>query len=320
MMHVPFRTTRPVNLLEQGRLGWYRIANQAVGPAQVTIYDEIGFLGVSADSFMRDLSGVDGDIEMHINSPGGDVFDGIAIYNQLRQRPGVVSVVVDGLAASAASFIAQAASPGRLAMAPHSQMMIHDGFGMSIGNAADMRQMADLLDKASDNIAAIYADRTGRPAAHWRELMRNETWLSDSEAVAHGLADHVLGQERPQNTWDLSVYDNRPRNDGKYSQDDRDQMAGNGHAMPDGSYPIEDAEDLSNAIHAVGRGGADHDSIRAHIIKRANASGPQHNPGAIPDNWNSDGSLKSGSADNLSAAEILALFNGESVQLAAGKE
>src|SRR5262249_29690020 len=148
--------------------------------------------------------GVPGDIEMHINSPGGDVFDGIAIYNQLRHRQGQVAVIVDGLAASAASFIAQAASPGQLGMSPHSQMMIHDGFGMSIGNAADMRQMADLLDKASDNIAGIYADRTGKPAEYWRNLMRSETWLSDSEAVAEGLADYVVGQGEPSARWDLS--------------------------------------------------------------------------------------------------------------------
>jgi ATP-dependent Clp endopeptidase proteolytic subunit ClpP len=206
-MHRSLRTTRDFTNL-QGRPGWYRITNQAAGPAQVTIYDEIGFLGVSADSFMHDLAGVDGDIEMHINSPGGDVFDGIAIYNQLRQRAGGVSVIVDGLAASAASFIAQAASPGQLAMAPHSQMMIHDGFGMTIGNADDMRKTAELLEKASDNIAGIYADRTGKPADYWRGLMRNETWLSDAEAVAEGLADRVLGQDPPAGGWDLSVYHN----------------------------------------------------------------------------------------------------------------
>src|SRR5215469_6256356 len=118
MPHRSLRTTRDIRNL-QGRPGWYRIQNSAAGPAQVTIYDEIGFLGVAADTFIRDLAGIQGDIEMHLNSPGGDVFDGIAIYNTLRQRKGTVSVVVDGLAASAASFIAQAASPGHLAMAPH---------------------------------------------------------------------------------------------------------------------------------------------------------------------------------------------------------
>lgn len=226
MAHRSLRTTRDVRNL-QGRPSWYRIQASArvqgvPEVTQVSIYDEIGFLGVSADAFMRDLSAVAGDIELHLNSPGGDVFDGIAIYNQLRQRQGTVSVVVDGLAASAASFIAQAASPGHLAMAPHSQMMIHEGFGMTIGAAADHRQAADLLDKASDNIAGIYADRSGRPASYWRDKMRAETWLSDAEAVAEGLADYVLGQEGPRNSWDLSVYRNAAGgNDGWRMRDGR---------------------------------------------------------------------------------------------------
>lgn len=352
----PLRTTRKVANLRE-RPGWYSIkaAAKVAGQPEVTqvsIYDEIGMLGVSADSLLRDLADVQGDIELHLNSPGGDVFDGIAIYNTLRARPGQVAVVVDGLAASAASFIAQAASPGCLAMAPHSQMMIHDGFGMAIGNASDMREMADLLDKASDNISRIYADRTGKPASYWRDKMRAETWLDDHEAVAEGLADHVVGQEQPRNSWDLSVYLKAPgvanadmhgdherydpdgdgdcdacaegdtdhdyvlpdgspgpkaRGDGgdggdhdyrmrerlriwneKYSAADRRDMAKSGEAMEDGSYPIRDAEDLDNAIHAVGRGGADHDAIRRHIIKRAKALGKSD---SIPDNWNADGSI-----------------------------
>jgi ATP-dependent Clp endopeptidase proteolytic subunit ClpP len=384
----PLRTTRKVTNL-QGQPGWYRIRNKlresdGMEITQVTIYDEIGLLGVSADGFMRDLAEIRGDIELHLNSPGGDVFDGIAIFNQLKQRPGNVAVVVDGLAASAASFIAQAASPGCLAMAPHSQMMIHDGFGMAIGNAADMREMAGLLDKASDNISRIYAGRTGKPAAYWRDRMRAETWLDDHEAVAEGLADYVVGQERPRNAWDLSVYlhprnaapvhapmtgthshagpggeperehshdgdadhggvwdpdgdgdddssasgdtdhdyvlpDGRPgpkaslRNADKYKQADRDRMAKSGEAMDDGSYPIADEEDLGNAIHAVGRGGADHDAIRRHIIKRAKALGLSER---IPGNWNADGSLT-----DLSDTEIwAALADPALFQLDAGKE
>lgn len=288
----PFRTTRRPQNLQGTRPGWYRIENKASGPAQVTIYDEIGMLGTSADNFVRDLSTISGDIELHLNSPGGDVFDGIAIYNSLKQRKGVVAVVVDGLAASAASFISQAASPGQLKMAPHSQLMIHEGFAMAIGDSRDLRQTADLLDKASDNIASIYSERSGKPADYWRNAMKDETWYSDAEAVAEGLADGILGQDAPSNTWDLSVYAQATqdvRNE-KYSADDRKRMAGNGQAMDDGSYPIADAEDLDNAIHAVGRGNADHDSIRAHIIKRAAALGLSSR---IPDNWNSDGSLQS---------------------------
>jgi ATP-dependent Clp endopeptidase proteolytic subunit ClpP len=204
----PLRSTRRLSNLTGQRPGWYHIANAAGPglPAQVSIYDEIGFFGVSAGDFMAELKGVSGDIELHLNSPGGDVFDGIAIFNQLKQRKGDVHVIVDGLAASAASFIAQAASPGQLEVAPHSQMMIHNGFSMAIGDAADLRTTADLLDKITNEIASIYAERSGKPVAYWLGQMAAETWYSDAEAVADGLADNIHGQGTPANAWDLSVY------------------------------------------------------------------------------------------------------------------
>lgn len=207
----PLRSTRRLSNLTGQRPGWYDITNSAgVGlPTQVSIYDEIGFYGVSAGSFLADLKGVNGDIELHINSPGGDVFDGLSIYNQLRQRKGDVHVIVDGLAASAASFIAMAASAGKLEMAPHSQLMIHNGFSMAIGDAADLRQTADLLDKITGEIASIYAERSGKPVDYWLAKMAAETWFSDTEAVADGLADNIHGQDpKVKAAWDLSVYAN----------------------------------------------------------------------------------------------------------------
>lgn len=386
----PLRSTRRVTNLLGARQRWYKIENLAgTGAAVISIYDEIGMFGVSAQDFVNELRGVSGrDIELHLNTPGGDVFDGIAIYNTLRQSRGQVRVVIDGLAASAGSFIAQAASPGCLEIAPHAQMMIHNGFAMAVGDAADMRKTADLLDQVTNEIAGIYADRTGKPAAHWLALMAQETWLTDKMCVAQGLADRIHGQDdEPANGWDMSVYANwrnaaplhepmtgththsgpsgqaarehshdgdashegvyDPDHDGdddssaegdtdhdyvlpdgspgpkakpgnrllnadKYDADDRKRMAGNGQAMPDGSYPIADEEDLDNAIHAVGRGGADHDAIRKHIAKRAEAIGQSSK---IPDDWNADGSLK-----DLSDVQILAMFARELDQLGAGKE
>lgn len=204
----PLRSTRRLQNTVATLPKWWNITNKAdLGvPSMVSIYDEIGMLGVSAGEFLAELSGINGDLDVHINSPGGDVFDAIAIYNTLKGRKGNVSVVIDGLAASAASFIAQAASPGCLEMAPFAQMMIHDGFAMGIGNAADMRGLADQLDSASDNISAIYAERTGQSAAYWREKMKAETWYSDQEAVDAGLADRVRGKDGVRSAWDLSVY------------------------------------------------------------------------------------------------------------------
>ncbi len=211
----PMRSTRRLQNLTSTAPRWWSIQNAATAgePTMVSIYDEIGFFGVSAGDFLADLAGVQGDIDLHINSPGGDVFDAIAIHNTLKARKGTVAVTIDGLAASAASFIAQAASPGKLFMAPHATMMIHDGFAAGIGNAADMRELADQLDSASDNIASIYAARSGKPAAYWRAKMKATTWYNDQEAVDDGLADSVVGQETPKNQWDLTVFNAAPEGD-----------------------------------------------------------------------------------------------------------
>src|SRR5258708_26191696 len=114
----PFRTAGDIVNLRQGRNDWYRITNAtATTPARIDLYDEIGWFGITAADFVKDLAGVSGDLEVHINSPGGDVFEAHTIYTNLFQREGTVAVHVDGLAASAASFIAMAASPGRLVIA-----------------------------------------------------------------------------------------------------------------------------------------------------------------------------------------------------------
>jgi ATP-dependent protease ClpP protease subunit len=173
---------------------WYKIGNAADGPTQVNIFDEISWFGISAQDFVDDLSSVKGDLEIHINSPGGDAFDGITIYNALANRPGVTTVV-DGLAASAASIIAQAGQT-RI-MSPGSMMMIHDALALCIGNEADMLETAKLLGKVSDNIATVYAAHSDTPAADWRKAMIAEGWYTAGEAVDAGLADRLA--ERPGN-------------------------------------------------------------------------------------------------------------------------
>lgn len=210
----PFRTTRTIANLRQGRNDWYRIKAQAGGPTVIHVFDEIGYFGITAQDFVTDLADVKGDLDVHLATPGGEVFDGIAIYNALKNHDGLVRVTVDSLAASIGSVIAMAADPGNLIIAKNGSMMIHDGFGMGIGNAGDLRELADLLDKTSDNIASIYADRTGLPAAQWREAMLAETWYVGQEAVDSGLADFVQGSPGAEPglaaSWDLSVFAKRP--------------------------------------------------------------------------------------------------------------
>jgi ATP-dependent Clp endopeptidase proteolytic subunit ClpP len=193
---------------------WYRIVNlDDDGPARVDVYDEIGGSwfsdGVTASGFVAQLAAIPSSraLEVHINSPGGDVFDGISIYNSIAQRQGPVTTVVDGLAASAASFIAQAGKTR--VVSPGSMMMIHDASGICIGDAADMREVADLLDQVSGNLADIYAAHTGKPAGGWRDAMQAETWYKAAEAVDAGLADRLLERPAPEGaaaSFDLSMF------------------------------------------------------------------------------------------------------------------
>jgi ATP-dependent protease ClpP protease subunit len=207
------RTAQPRAQLRQGRTDWYRLTNSIGGnaPAVLHIYDEIGYWGITASDLVAELSALDvSAIDVHINSPGGEIFDGIAITNALRAHRATVTTYVDSLAASIASVIAMAGD--RVVMAPNSQLMIHDGSGLCIGNAAEMREMADLLDRQSDNIAAVYADKAGGDVAAWRALMTAETWYTAEEAVEAGLADEVSPTRNssaanpPENSWDLSIF------------------------------------------------------------------------------------------------------------------
>lgn len=161
--------------------------------ADMWLYGVIGSFwdGLDAAAFADQIKAVTADtINLRVHSPGGSVFDGLAILNALRNHPARVVVTVDGLAASIASVIAQAGDEVR--MSQGSQLMIHDAWAPVVGNAADHRDVADWLDKQSANIASVYAARAGGTAAEWRAAMTAETWFSAEEAVAAGLADTVL--------------------------------------------------------------------------------------------------------------------------------
>lgn len=193
---------------------WYAFRNAGEVEADLYIFDEIGYDwwsdgGVVASDFVQELAGIRATtLNVHINSPGGDVFDGIAIANALRDHPATVNVTVDALAASIASVIALAGDT--VTMNRNSQMMIHDASGGQYGNAADMEEMAALLDKVSNNIAAAYADRAGGGVKKWRDLMRAETWFDAQETVDVGLADKVQpladrGAEKVAARWQAAL-------------------------------------------------------------------------------------------------------------------
>lgn len=194
---------------------WFRMAaDPDTRVAQVYLYDPIdSWFGVTAKDFARDWTALDADhIDLFINSPGGDVFEALAILNIIRRTEARVVAHIDGLAASAASFIAMGAD--EVVMGRNSELMIHDAWGFCYGNAQDMRGLADDLDRVSDNIASIYAEKAGGEPATWREAMLAETWYSAEEAVAAGLADRVdteRDKSEAKNRFDLSIFNHAGR-------------------------------------------------------------------------------------------------------------
>lgn len=175
-----------------------------------------GYWGVSAKEFNTALAelGDVSQINLHINSPGGECYEGVAILNALRRHPANVTAIVDGYACSAASFIA--CGVDEVVMGRNTELMIHDAWGIAIGPASDMHAMGERLDKISANIAGIYADKAGSDADAIREAMLAETWYSAEEAVAAGLADRVEGdvaEDDLEGAFDLAVFKHKGRTD-----------------------------------------------------------------------------------------------------------
>ena len=166
--------------------------------------------GISAEAFARELRAMSGDVELRINSPGGDVFAARAMAQAMREHQGKITAYVDGVAASAASLLAVSAS--ETVMAPGAMMMIHEAWTMALGNKGDFLATAALLEKIDASIVETYQAKAGGDPAEWAALMAAETWYTAAEAVEAGLADR-LAQDKPaaaQAAWDLGVYDNAP--------------------------------------------------------------------------------------------------------------
>lgn len=195
---------------------WFRFADHDVrtDEATVEIYDEIGYFGIVAADFTAALSALPKStrtINLRINSPGGSVFEGLAIANRLREHKATVNVTVDGVAASIASVIAMAGDT--VTMARGSQMMIHNPSGLVLGGSAEMRKMADVLDQlARDSIADAYRAKAGGTANEWLARMAEESWYGPAKALAVGLADAADvggdGGDEPtdRKTFDLTAY------------------------------------------------------------------------------------------------------------------
>jgi len=181
----------PVATLNQSNKpanSWYSLKAQN-GNAELMIYDEIGGWGISAQQFARDLQalGKVGTITARIHSPGGDVFEGMAIYNMIKGHPAHKVCYIDGLAASMASVIAMAFD--EVIMPENAMMMVHKPWGGTLGDAEDMRKYADLLDKVEGNLVGAYQHKTGLSEDELHALLAAETWLTGREAVEKGFAN-----------------------------------------------------------------------------------------------------------------------------------
>jgi ATP-dependent Clp protease, protease subunit len=147
-------------------------------------------------------------IEIHLNSPGGDAFAGVAIYNLLKASSKPINVVVDGLAASAASIVACAGDT--VTMNTGSMMMIHEAMSMAFGNADDMTKMAETLTNVTSSIADIYVARTGLKKADILTMQNVETWMTAQEAVDKGFATKVGKTAAVKNEFKLDKFKNAP--------------------------------------------------------------------------------------------------------------
>lgn len=181
--------------------------------AEVYVYDEISnnpYWGVSAKSFADQIAQLDVDVlNVYVNSPGGSAWDGVAIMNALRRHRATVNVSVDGLAASAASVIVMAGD--HVSMNRGAELMIHEAWSYASGNADELRQAADVLDKLGESIAQTYAARAGGDAAEWRAAMQAETWYTAEEAVLAGLADEWVDAPAVEAHFDLDRFSHAGR-------------------------------------------------------------------------------------------------------------
>ena len=188
---------------------WYEIRARSSG-TEVLIYDEIGAYGVTAKGFLAELGALPDDaaIDLRLNSPGGSVFDAVAIYNALKRHLGEITVWIDGIAASAASYIAMAGDT--IVMPENAFLMIHDPSGLVMGTAEDMRSTAEALDKVKGSLIQGYAAKSGKPDEAIAALMAAETWLDAKDALDLGFIDRIAEPVKLAASFDVARFRNAP--------------------------------------------------------------------------------------------------------------
>ncbi len=192
-----------------------RVVNEAAGEAHVYLYDMIGedwYGGITAKDFAAQVLALNAaTIHLHINSPGGDVFEGRAMVAAIKACKAKTVAHVDGLAASAASWLALACDEVEITKGAF--FMIHQSMGWTVGNATELHKLADTLEKIDGTIIDDYEAATGKPRDQIAEWMAAETWFTADEAIEHGFADRLAPEKaaQPDNAWNLGAYKHAPK-------------------------------------------------------------------------------------------------------------
>ena len=201
---------------------WYKIEALSEDSTEVMIYDVIGWPFNDAGEIIRALAGIDTKtVTVRINSPGGDVFDTMAIFNALQSHKSKIVTRIESLAASAASFIALA---GKEVQAYQNAMfMIHDPWVLAAGNQYDLREIADILEKISGNMVDIYSQNSKVGKKEIREMLKAETWFTAKEAREKGFVDTIIDGKAAKAQFDLSMFAHVP--DGFTAEDHDEPIA-----------------------------------------------------------------------------------------------
>lgn len=214
---------------------WFNFDNSKDIP-EVMIYDQIGMDwwgdGLSARDFREEFNAIKAnEINLHINSPGGSIYEGLAIYNTIKSHPAKINGFVDGIAASISSVVLMASDT--IIMPENADLLIHKPWSGIVGNSDDMRNEADELDRLEDQIAKIYSDRTGINIKEISRMMSEERWISGNDAVEMGFADEVIENKKAAACmFDIGMFNSIPERHKKNS------IAQNKRSIEDGLCDI----------------------------------------------------------------------------------
>lgn len=242
---------------------------------EVLIYDEIGAYGVTAKGFLAEFGALPdaAEIDLRLNSPGGSVFDAVAIYNTLQRHSGEITVWIDGIAASAASYIAMAGDT--IVMPENAFLMIHDPSGLVMGTAEDMRSTAEALDKVKGSLIQGYAAKSGKSEEEIATLMAAETWLDARDALESGFIDRVAEPVKIAASFDVARFENAPPKLIAATREPEHAPVSQNKAegveavqiQADREYPAQDAPSLP----ATGLAMREAAAVRAEVMSHARA-------------------------------------------------